>query len=124
MSAKRPPRDRSQLTRRLAATLLSELIKGPVTRAEFIARNGTSNAPTGLAIRLLRQSGVIVDNVGEGGRTWKLHYPHHTKAMLRGALRLNMGDLIESGGIAPAVGIGMLIDAGAMAAPHETGRRA
>ncbi len=109
---------------RTAAALLSELLAGPVVRREFVARHKVGNRSSVGALAILRRSGVKVDAIGEGGSIYSLRYPEHTKAMLRGALRLNMGDLIESGGIAPAVGIGLLIDAGAMAAPHETGRRA
>ena len=107
-------RDRSTLDARLASLILCQLLKGPVTRAWLIAETGTSNGPVGRAVAMLRRSGVIIDNSGKGGGVYELRRPEEVRAMMAGAMRLSLGDLIASGGISPALGLGLLIEAGAM----------
>jgi len=59
-------------------------------------------------------SDIVIDNSGAGGSVYSLRRPEGVRDRLAGALRLSLGDLIESGGVSPAVGVGLLIEAGAL----------
>ncbi len=107
-----PNRDQTMLSARVASAIVSELLAGPVSRAELMRRTGVSNGTIGRAVSLLRRSGVVIDNSGAGGSVYSLRRPEGVRDRLAGALRLSLGDLIESGGVSPAVGVGLLIEAG------------
>lgn len=105
-------RDQTMLSARVAAAIVSELLAGPVSRAELRRSAGVSNGTIGNAVSLLRRSGVVIDNSGAGGAVYSLRRPEGVRDRLAGALRLSLGDLIEAGGVSPAVGVGLLIEAG------------
>jgi DNA-binding transcriptional ArsR family regulator len=109
-----PNRDQTMLSARVASAIVSELLAGPVPRAELMRRTGVSNGTIGRAVSLLRQSGVVIDNSGAGGSVYSLRRPEGVRDRLAGALRLSLGDLIAAGGVSPAVGVGLLIEAGAL----------
>jgi hypothetical protein len=54
----------------------------------------------------------VIDNSGAGGSVYSLRRPEGVRDRLASALRLSLGDLIAAGGVSPAVGVGLLIEAG------------
>lgn len=108
-------RDRSQLTARTAAASLSILLEGPIPRATLIERTGTSNGTVGRAIAMLRRFSIDVETVGKRNCSYQLKDPDGVRHRLAIAMRLSVGDLMAAGAIAPAAGLGLLIESGAVA---------
>jgi len=100
------------LSARVASTVLAELLKGPQERKRLREMTGASKGTMARAVALLRQSGIKIGNTCTGGSTYVLKDPDGVRWRLSGALRLSLGDLIEAGGVAPALGVGLLIEAG------------
>ena len=105
----RPPK-----VARVASAILSQLLMGPRYRRALLASVGESRSTLTRAVGMLRTCGVCIDNEGRGGCIYRLRHPEKVRALIDSALRLSLGDLIEAGGIAPAAGLGILIESGAL----------
>lgn len=108
-------RDRSQLTARTAAAVLTILLDGEIKRAELIERTNTSNGTMGRAVALLRKLGFDVITSDVRGCAYRLADPDDVRARLRVGLRLSLGDLVDAGALGPAECVGILITSGAVA---------
>lgn len=106
--------DRTMLSARVASSILAELLNGPASRSDLMAKTGTSNGTIGRAVRLLRNCGISIENSGIGGSVYSLRMPGVVRSRLGSALRMTLGELIETGGVSPALGVGLLIEAGAL----------
>lgn len=118
--SKDPPRalnkSSSTLVPRAASAVLSRLLDGPSPRGDLSAASVVSEVTISRALSLMRNSGIVID--AKGGRgcgcVYSLRDPEGVRDRLAGALRLSLGDLIAAGGVSPAVGVGLLIEAGAL----------
>lgn len=80
------------------AALLFELLSGPATEAELLARlDGASQATANRHLHDLRQAGIVAQEVGKPrapGRLWSLVHPPETEALLNAIL--DLADAIDA----------------------------
>jgi len=109
-------KSRSTLIPRTASAVLTQLLSTPTMRADLSALTAVSEVTVDRAVSMLRALDITIDSEkGRGaGCLYSVRGAGAIRSRLAVSLRLSLGDLIEAGGVSPAVGVGLLIEAGAL----------